>query len=243
MSHHAPGALLLDLDDTLLKNPMEAFLPPYFRALGEVVSEFVAPERWQKALRHAIRGVMAEAGGEVTVHERIWREIVAELAVERGPLQRRVERFYDEEFGVLDGPTAPVDGAPELVAAARGAGWRVVVATNPIFPYRAVSHRIRWAGLDEDLFDLVTHSESMHAAKPHAAYFAEIAARLDLPPARCVMAGNNLGHDLAGAARIGMRTFWVDTFPVADVTFEPDGRGDLAALRRWLFPSWSETVR
>ena len=44
-------------------------------------------------------------------------------------------------------------GAREAVRAARAGGRKVVVATNPLFPMRAVETRLAWAGLSDVEFD------------------------------------------------------------------------------------------
>jgi hypothetical protein len=43
-------ALLLDLDDTLLRNSMKHFLPNYFDALTAAVSDYLAGETFLYAL-------------------------------------------------------------------------------------------------------------------------------------------------------------------------------------------------
>ena len=62
-----------------------------------------------------------------------------------------------------------------------------MVATNPIFPRKAILHRLSWAGLapEQVPFALITDYERFHFAKPNPAFFAEILAQLGLAkPAR-----------------------------------------------------------
>ena len=37
-------AILFDMDDTLLVNPMETFIPAYFRALTSYVAHLIPPD-------------------------------------------------------------------------------------------------------------------------------------------------------------------------------------------------------
>lgn len=51
-------AVLLDLDDTLLGNDMDQFLPPYFAALGRRMAPFVAPDDLVKMLLASTQAMM-----------------------------------------------------------------------------------------------------------------------------------------------------------------------------------------
>ncbi len=63
---------------------------------------------------------------------------------------------------------------------ARRQGYKLVLATNPIFPGVAIRHRMRWAGIDDIPFRLVTTMEDMHFCKPNPKYYVEIVDMLDL---------------------------------------------------------------
>ena len=230
-----PRALLLDLDDTLLHNDMEDFLPTYFGALMESVAHLMPPEEFFRALHYATQRMMVSTDLSRSNEEVFWHEFEPSLPMPRQELEPVLAQFYEEQFGALRGQTEPVEGAPELVEAAKAAGWKVAIATNPVFPLRAMEHRIAWAGLPLDALDYVTAYENMRSTKPHPSYFSQIVGDLGVAPGDAVMAGNHLTNDLVGAAEVGLRTFWVDSYPIADAEFEPDARGDLIALRRWLF--------
>lgn len=230
-----PHALLLDLDDTLLNNSMDDFLPRYFQALTAAMADFVEPEPFLMALHKATRTMMQSTDTSRTNEQVFWDAFEPLLPHSREVLEPHLTRFYEEEFPKLAGLTRPVPGGMALVQAAHAAGWKVAIATNPVFPLAAIHHRIEWAGLDADAFDFITSYENMRSTKPHADYFAQIAEVLGAEPSECVMAGNHLANDLVGAAAVGMRTFWTDTHPIADADFTPDSVGSLDDLRRWLF--------
>ncbi len=90
-------------------------------------------------------------------------------------------------------------------------GHQVVVATNPLFPRKAILHRLRWAGLDPEIvpFSLITSYEEFHFAKPYPAYYGEILAQSGFPNQPAVMIGNSLEDDLVPANELGMPVFWV----------------------------------
>ncbi len=228
-------ALLLDLDGTLLKNDLNTFTPVYFRALGEAVAPHMAAELFLTALGKGVLAMMQSRDASLSNEAVFWEAAQPHLSVPREVLEPVLAHFYEEIFGSLSSVTKPVAGAQELIQAAHEAGWKVALATQPLFPRRATEHRIAWAGLKPDAFDHITSFENAHSSKPHEGYYLEIAETLAVPSEACVMAGNHFSDDLVGARSAGMKTFFVDTFPIEDAKLTPDGRGSLQDLQRWLF--------
>jgi FMN phosphatase YigB (HAD superfamily) len=236
-------ALLIDLDGTLLKNDMVTFVPVYWQAFARFVAPFVEPAAFMRALEEGVRSMMVDDDLDRTNAEAFWAGAGPFLPVAREELEPVLVRFYEEVFPTLSSLTAPVEGARALVAAAREAGLAVALATNPVFPRRAIEHRLAWAGLAPEAFDLITDFETMTSTKPHPSYFLQTAERLGVPPEACLMAGNHLSDDIQGAQQVGMRTFFVDTYPIEDAPVIPDGRGSLGDLRALLFsPARAGTV-
>ena len=118
------------------------------------------------------------------------------------------EDFYREVFPTLGDGYGPMTGARDAVESALGLGWKVAVATQPIFPRLAIEHRLKWAGLDDLRFDVVTTYEIMGACKPHGDYFRQTAAMMGCRPSECLMVGDDRFLDMP-AADVGMRTFYV----------------------------------
>lgn len=52
-------------------------------------------------------------------------------------------------------------------------------------------------------------SKELGVAKPATGFFEEVARRAGADPAACVMVGNDLEKDIAGARRAGMQTIWL----------------------------------
>lgn len=90
-----------------------------------------------------------------------------------------------------------------------------MVATNPLFPLKAIHHRLAWAGLsaEEIPYKLVACYETFHFAKPNPGYYKEILAKVDANPDECVMVGNDLENDIQPAESIGIHTFRIITAP------------------------------
>ena len=96
--------------------------------------------------------------------------------------------------------------AKETVDKLRDGGYRIALATNPIFPAAATESRIRWAGLEPADFELYTTYENTGFCKPNLAYYRELLERLDCCAEDCLMVGNDVEEDMI-AATLGMPVF------------------------------------
>ncbi|NLE75492.1 MAG: HAD family hydrolase [Chloroflexi bacterium] len=227
-------ALLLDLDDTLLTNDMQTFIPPYFGLLTQALADCIPPRVMLAHMDQGVQRMQNNDGGEQTNQEAFREGFFAGLDVSPGQVEGRFLRFYEEQFDELQAHTVPKPAARPLVEEALRRGYRVAVATQPIFPLVAVRKRLAWAGLDGLPFDWVCCYETMHACKPRPAFFLEVAERLGTPPQRCLMAGDSVAMDLP-AREVGMRTFWVtDSLTVSPLPAAgpADGQGSLEDLYR-----------
>jgi FMN phosphatase YigB (HAD superfamily) len=206
-------AVLFDLDGTLLDIDLDEFFSAYFLALGPVVGATLGgPECAQTGLEAVMEGTRAMGIPHLGRTNRdVFNESFAvrtgvDLSAEKNA--SALDRFYRETFPQLKGTMGPHTGARAAVQCALELGMKVAIATNPIFPRAAIVERMRWAGVDDLPVHLVTSYESMHAAKPHGAYFAETAELLGVDPRRAVMVGDDRYLDMP-AADVGMRTFYV----------------------------------
>jgi len=231
MTSTALRALLLDLDDTLIDNPMDTFIPAYFSALESFVADIVAPERFIEELLRATRAMGANDGSGPTNEEIFTAAFYPALGVPREEMAPLLERFYRDAFPQLEGFTRPRPAAPKIVEWAQGRGLQVVIATNPLFPRSAIEERMAWGevGVDRFDYDLVTTYENSHATKSNPAYFREIVETLGRRPGECLMVGDNWGWDVACAAEAGIPAYWItpDGAQPQQPVVETVGQGDL----------------
>ena len=96
--------------------------------------------------------------------------------------------------------------AAGLVKKLKAAGYRVLLATNPIFPAIATENRIRWAGLEPEDFELYTTYENACHCKPNPDYYRDILDSMALASSECLMVGNDATEDTA-AEQTGMQVF------------------------------------
>ena len=230
-----PLTLLLDLDDTLLDTNMDAFIPAYFQALSGALADHIDPAQMLPALMGGTKRMFANQDPSLRLKEVFDSYFFDKLGMDRKNLQSEIDDFYDEVFPSLEKLTKPRPAAVEMVQWAFAQGYRVVVATNPLFPAKAVHHRMRWAGLSPEQysFNLVTTYENMHFTKSPA-YYAEVMGCLGWPDDPVVMVGNDVDMDLVPARALGMPVYQVTSSGESDSSFTPDGKGSVSDVRRWI---------
>ena len=237
-----PLTLLLDLDDTLLDTNMDAFIPAYFGALSKHLKGHVSSDVMLPALMAGTQLMLSSDDPARTLQEVFEAYFYPKLGIPREQLGGLIEQFYDDVFPTLGHVTKKREGAAGLVDWAFAQGYRVAVATDPLFPRKATWHRIRWAGLEPERFDLISSFETFHFSKSHPAYFAEVLGQLGWPEGPVLMVGNDVGRDLLPAQKLGLTTFHVDggsasgsaPFDAVQGRPETERRGNLVDLRLWL---------
>jgi FMN phosphatase YigB (HAD superfamily) len=224
-------AVLFDLDGTLLDIDIDSFLRTYFAALTETMAGVVDdPER----IPHAMDGILRATNKMMEPHPGVTNKTVFVEAF-RDSAGIDIERhwdvfdaFYDDVFPTLGTDLGPRAGAHDAWNAALEHGLTVAVATNPIFPARAIEHRLTWAQVDSSQAKVVTTYEDMTASKPHAEYYRQTAQMLGIEPSECLMVGDDAQLDMP-AADVGMKTFYVGGDPAAVADYSGD-MGDVADL-------------
>ncbi|HTX91742.1 MAG TPA: DinB family protein [Anaerolineales bacterium] len=230
-----PITLLLDLDDTLLDTNMDAFIPAYFKALSGALADRVPPETMLPALMGGTKAMMQNTDPALTLREVFDAYFFPKLGLDRSELQPAIDRFYDEVFPNLGGLTHPLPEAVRLVDWAFEQGHRVAIATNPLFPLKAIQHRLRWAGLAPEKypFALVTSYETLHFTKETVAFYPEVIAQLGWPDDPTVMVGDDVEREVKPTRAAGVPVYWVRrNGGSSDAPDVPQGK--LEDLRPWL---------
>jgi FMN phosphatase YigB (HAD superfamily) len=217
-------AVLFDLDGTLLNIELDGFFARYFGA----IRAFTAPHfPGVDVLDGIIAGttVMQRSHPGITNRDAFRNEFLSRTGIDLDSDWEIFEDFYRDVFPTLRTGYGPIAGGREAVDAAKRLGLKVAVATQPLFPASAITHRLEWAGLADVEFDAVTSYEDMRACKPAPEFFTQVAEQLGVAPSECLMVGDDRGNDMPASA-VGMRTFFVGTEPDAPC----DYRGTIAQL-------------
>lgn len=228
--------ILLDLDDTLLGNKMERFLPLYFAALGECLSHFIVPENLVRKVLASSRVMIQNQDPTVTNQQAFDADFFPDLGHPESEVRSAIASFYEDDFPALKQYTQLRPEARPLVRYLFDQGYDVVIATNPLFPRRAIEHRLDWAGVSDFPFRLVTTYENSHFSKPNPRYYQEILEVVGCRPQEGIMVGDDFENDIAPAMQVGLHTYWI-----TDGT--PDGNSPYLGLRGSLGDclSWAES--
>lgn len=201
-------AILFDLDGTLLPMDQDIFVKDYFGRLARYLAPHgVDPERLIPSIWQGT-GAMVKNDGGATNEERFWAvmdKVYGEGIREKEPI---FERFYHEEFDKVSASCGHDKDAAPTVARLKAMGYRLILATNPIFPAIATQKRARWAGLDLSDFELVTTYENSVHSKPNLDYYRDILRECNLSAEECLMVGNDVGEDMI-AEELGMSVYLV----------------------------------
>lgn len=191
------------MDQTLLDIDFDGMMREYLKRLSARFPEVQPAEAFQRQLLASTEVMMANADSARTLLEVFAADFFPAVNLPQSAMAR-FDAFYREEYPKLAHWGRPMPHARELIEAALSRGLRVVVATAPVFPQIAVRERLRWAGLHDIPFHLITAADAMCFSKPYPRYYREIAERLGVPPDRCMMVGDNPAMD-GTAAQVGMQ--------------------------------------
>lgn len=198
--------ILFDLDGTLLPLNEELFIKIYF---GGISQQFAKLGYDQTEFIHALwQGTLAMKNnqGEKTNEVVFWETFLSLVSGDIRILQAEFEHFYLNDFDQVKKSTFPSLLPRKIIDFLTTNQYRVILATNPLFPKVATEKRIRWAGLSPSDFELITTYETNYFSKPNPKYYQRILDDLGLSAEECLMIGNDCDEDMI-ASSIGMQTF------------------------------------
>ena len=221
--------VLFDLDGTLLPMDQDVFVKDYF---GRIAAK-LAPQGYEpKKLVETIwrgTGAMVKNDGSKTNEKAFWEVAVAVYGDRIVKDKHFFDEFYEEEFDKIKAVCGYHPAAAQIVHSLKKKGYRVLLATNPIFPARATQWRIQWAGLKPEDFELYTTYENSCHCKPNLDYYRDILAQLNVCPEECLMVGNDVVEDMI-ARKLGMEVFLLTDCMInktgADISVYPHGGFD-----------------
>jgi HAD superfamily hydrolase (TIGR01549 family) len=230
--------LLLDLDDTLLQNNVDDFLPQYLGAFSKKAAAYLDPNRFIKSLLAGTQAMTDNRQPDCTLKESFEATFYPLTGVARESFEVLAEQFYAEVFPNLRGLTNPIPQSIQMVKDALERGYRLVVATNPLFPRTAILQRLAWANLpaDQYSYEMITSYETFHFTKPDPTYYAEIMARMGWPSEPAVVVGDDLERDIYAGRRLGLPAYWIRQPGMAPANGgdAPTQEGKIEELIPWL---------
>ncbi len=227
--------VLFDLDGTLLPMDQTTFMKDYFGRLARKL----APHGYDpKELIDAIwagTADMVKNDGAVLNETRFWNRFESIFGDRVKEDIALFDEFYREEFDRVRASCGYNPAAAKAVRQIKEMGFRIALATNPLFPSMATESRIRWTGLEPKEFELYTTYENTGYCKPNPAYYLDVCNRLNVTPKECAMIGNDVGEDMI-AKDLGMKVFLLSDCLInkenKDISIYP--RGSFEELLHWI---------
>lgn len=198
-------AFLFDLDGTLLLSDEDIFYNRYFELVGQEFKNIVNPKELTDTIKEIIENMIFDGGNEDN-YSRFMEKMSQKFGKKAIEFEKKFEFFYSNNFKLLKPLTKPNE---RLISRMRAIDGIKVLATNPIFPEIAIKERMKWAGLGDDDFALVTFMENSHYLKPNPKYFLEICEKIKVDPKDCTMMGNDPTLDGA-CEKVGIKFVLVD---------------------------------
>lgn len=199
-------AVLFDLDGTLLPMDQDNYLGIYFKHLAmNMAKRGYEPKEFIDNLVKCTYMMLKNDGSKT--NEQVFWDSFAAICGE-GVLNDRdyVDEFYKKDFIYAKEACGFAPEAALTVRSLKDRGYKVALATNPLFPRVAIEERIKWAGLDPNDFELITTYENSRYCKPRAEYYRWVAESVGVLPEECLMVGNDASDDMP-AADTGMKVF------------------------------------
>lgn len=228
--------LLIDLDDTLLPDSADKFLPAYLDRLTRYLARLAPPEQVKNALFSATYQAVENTQPDITIKQSFDEHFYPPLHTSAAEMAPVLDDFYTNIYPSLSPISTPDPTVIRFIEKSFENGYRLVVATNPIFPKAATYERLRWAGLPPEKypFEIITTYEDFHFAKPNPAYFAEILAQLGWPEDPVVMIGNDRSLDIEPAHKLGLATYWVTEETLPPTRPVNQGAGRIDQIHNWI---------
>lgn len=218
------NTVLFDLDGTLLPIDMKEFIDTYMELItgffksNDLDPEDIIPSIWKSF------GAMEVNDGLITNEEMFWKVFMEDITQKDDKydekflrrFQKYMDKFYTGDFQMIRYMVRPSQECHDAFEMLKDKGYRVVLATKPVFPEIAIKERASWLGLDLKDFDYVTTYENSCYTKPNLKYYEHIMKVMDKDPGDCIMVGNDVKEDMC-AAELG-----IDVFLIEDYMLNPD---------------------
>ncbi len=204
------NTILFDLDGTMLPLKLDEFIQIYFAELGKKFQDLIEAKTLVQYVMAATKTMVNDTGyrtNETVFMEKFGELIQDDLRV----YQNRFNEFYDREFFEAKASVVNSPMMRESVNLLKEKGYDLIIATNPLFPEKAIHHRIRWAGFEPEDFSYITSYEKNHYCKPQLHFYKEILEDTGKTPQQCLMVGNDVQEDLI-AAQLGIQTYLITDF-------------------------------
>ncbi|WP_165061218.1 HAD family hydrolase [Adlercreutzia sp. ZJ154] len=235
-------AICFDLDGTLLPMDIDEFMVAYFKRIATYMGMHgMDPELFMLALKAGTKR-MATHTEDHTNEQAFWDEFCQVYGIDSDAERKRVRQistdFYANDFPHIGDGFQGNPAAGRVVRKLVQKGYPLVLTTMPMFPRRAIEHRLAWAGVEPGLFARITSYENSCSVKPKQTYYAENLAAMNLRGEDVLMVGNNTMEDMS------FLDLGADGYLVTDYLLDPINF-DLSTIKHGSmadFEAWVDTL-
>ncbi len=227
--------IMFDLDGTLLLSDSDKFTAAYFAELVRYLAPLHDPQTLTAAVWAGTKA-MVKNDGSHTNEEVFWKTYCGIFGTDAVSDESYFAEFYATRYKELKSLCGQHPGMDEFIKELKKSGFRLVIATNPLFPLSVQKERISWTGVDPEDMDWITAYETSHFSKPNPEYYREIASQLSAVPENCLMVGNDVREDMEAASQAGMKVFLMPEFLLNRENKDYSGypQGDFNALKSFI---------
>ena len=198
--------IMFDLDGTILSMDQDEFIKTYFKELVKSVAHlgyepnFIIDSVWS-----GCRAINSNNGTRLN-KDVFWDKMKQIFGDRTEEISKAFDNYYKTTFDSVRRVSVKDEKAIELVKRLKSQGYKIALATSPLFPSIATEQRIGWAGLTPNDFDLYTTYENSTYSKPNLDYYKEIMDSFNVSPDECIMVGNDVDEDMV-VAELGVKVF------------------------------------
>lgn len=221
--------ILFDLDGTLLPMDEKVFEKDYFKRMAIKVAPLgYNAEDLIKNILIALKAMIMNDGSK-TNEEVFWNNL-KNIYGDRVYQDKAVfNEYYKNEFQLVKDSCGYNPKAGETIFRLKELGYKVALATNPIFPKVATDSRVRWAGCKISDFELYSTYENTNYCKPNLEYYKDFISKLNANANECLMVGNNVDEDMI-IEKLGSKVFLLSDCIInknnIDISKYPNGSFD-----------------
>ena len=209
--------ILFDLDGTLLPIDTEEFTEKYFMEISIKLRDYFTPEEVVKNIWDSTKYMISNIDPDKTNEEAFFEDFYERINHRAEIINPILNDFYEKDFNNIREISTKSKYMVDAVAMLKEKGYDLVVATNPLFPEKAILHRIEWAGLNKDDFIFISSLEKMHYCKPRLEFYEEVLEIIQRCPQHCMMVGNDIEEDMI-AKNLGMKTYLIEDHIIGTIT-------------------------